>query len=129
LVVLAIADDTPDGGEAKLKDRLGRVDVAVPVHVWSQDDECVLGVTRNICVGGMFVATLCSLPIGSRVLVRISVLDGVEPVDVEAQVCWARRVTTHQTSPAGMGLVFLDPIAHAALFVRQLVGWREGVWA
>jgi Tfp pilus assembly protein PilZ len=115
-------------GEVTNKSRLGRVDVEVPVHLWTDDEGCVLGVMRNLCIGGMFVATSRSLPNGTRVAVRPSILDGVELVEIEAQVCWSRRVTVDADSPAGMGLEIVAPMVRAAIFVRALLRWREPGW-
>src|SRR5579863_2884821 len=120
-MALGFTDDTPFIDDGENRSRLGRVDIKVPVHLWSDADEYVLGVTENLCIGGMFVATPRSLSIGARVMVRPSILDGVEPVEIEAQVCWSRRVTTERRSPAGMGLRFVDPMIHAAMFVRVLL--------
>lgn len=117
---VAITDDTPFIDEGVHRSRLGRVDVKVPVHLWN-DDECVLGVSQNLCIGGMFVATPRSLPVGARVMVRPSILDGVEPVEIEAQVCWSRRIGAERGKPAGLGLRFVDPMIHAATFVRALL--------
>jgi uncharacterized protein (TIGR02266 family) len=123
-MAVATTDDTPFiDGEAE-RSRLGRVNFKVPVHLWNDDEGCVLGVTQNLCIGGMFVATPRSLPVGARVLVRLSILDGVEPVEIEAQVCWCRRVAADQGNPAGMGLEFVDPMVRAAVFVRVLLTSR-----
>jgi uncharacterized protein (TIGR02266 family) len=118
---VAFTDDTPFMDEGANRSRLGRVEVKVPVHLWSDDQECVLGVTRNLCIGGMFVATGRPLPVGARVMVRPSILDGVEPIEIEARVCWSRRVGSGPGQPAGMGLQFVDPMIHAATFVRALL--------
>jgi type IV pilus assembly protein PilZ len=120
-MTVAITDDTPFIDEGASRSRLGRVDVKVPVHLWSDDDECVLGITQNLCIGGMFVATPRALPLGARVMVRPSILDGVEPVEIEAQVCWFRRVGAELGKPPGLGLRFVDPLIHAAMFVRLLL--------
>jgi Tfp pilus assembly protein PilZ len=120
-MTVAITDDTPFIDEGANRGRLGRVEVKVPVHLWSDDEEYVLGVTQNLCIGGMFVATQRSLPVGARVMVRPSILDGVEPVEIEAQVCWSRRIGAERSKPAGLGLRFVDPMIHAATFVRVLL--------
>jgi len=120
-MAVALTDDTPLIDEGPTRSRLGRVDIRVPVHLWSDDEECVLGVTENLCIGGMFVATPRLLPVGARVMVRPSILDGVEPVEIEAQVAWSRRATARRGKPLGMGLRFVDPMIHAATFVRVLL--------
>ncbi len=124
-MALASTDDTAFSHEAVERSRLGRVDLKVPVHLWNDDEGCLLGVTQNLCIGGMFVATPRSLPVGARVLVRLSILDGVEPVEIEAQVCWCRHVAADRAKPAGMGLEFIDPMIRAAMFVRVLLSSWE----
>jgi uncharacterized protein (TIGR02266 family) len=122
---VAFTDDTPFIDEGANRTRLGRVEAKVPVYLWRDDEECVLGVTQNVCIGGMFVATGRALPVGARVMVRTSILDGAEPVEIEALVCWSRRVGAGQGKPAGLGLRFVDPMIHAATFVRALLHERE----
>jgi uncharacterized protein (TIGR02266 family) len=120
-MTVALTDDTPFIDEGPGRGRLGRVEIKVPVHLWNDDEEFVLGVTENLCIGGMFVATPRSLPVGARVMVRPSILDGVEPVEIEAKVAWSRRGAAERGQPAGMGLRFVDPMIHAAMFVRVLL--------
>ena len=122
---VAFTDDTPFIDEGANRTRLGRVEAKVPVYLWSDDEECVMGVTQNVCIGGMFVATGRPLPVGARVMVRPSILDGVEAVEIEAEVCWSRRVGAGQGKPSGLGLRFVDPMIHAAMFVRALLHARE----
>src|SRR5437667_2489614 len=105
---VAFTDDTPFIDEGANRSRMGRVEAKVPVYLWSDDEDCVLGVTQNVCIGGMFVATRRALPVGARVMVRTSILDDAEPVEIEAQVCWSRRVGAGQGKPAGLGLRFVD---------------------
>jgi uncharacterized protein (TIGR02266 family) len=124
-MTVALTDDTPFIDEGASRSRLGRVDIRVPVHLWSDDEECVLGVTENLCIGGMFVATARALPVGARVMVRPSILDGIEPVEIEAKVAWSRRGAAERGKPAGMGLRFVDPMIHAATFVRVLLHVSE----
>jgi hypothetical protein len=111
---VAIRDELPFvDQEIESRRRLGRVDLQVPVHLWSHDEGWVLGVTRNLCIGGIFLATPRSLPIGARVVVRLSFIDGAEPDEIEARVRWA--------APAGLGLQFVAPMVRAATFVRVLL--------
>lgn len=125
-MTVSITDDTPFIDEGANRSRLGRIEVKVFVHLW-RDDECLLGITQNVCIGGMFVVTPRALPIGARVMVRPSIVDGVEPVEIEAQVCWFRRVGAAPSKPAGLGLRFVDPLIHAATFVRVLLTAGEPI--
>jgi Tfp pilus assembly protein PilZ len=127
-MALALTDDTPFINEGINRSRLGRVDFKVPVHLWSDLEACVLGVTQNVCVGGMFVATPRMIPVGTRLLVRLSILEGLEPAEIEAKVCWSRRLSADPEKPAGLGLQFVDPLTHAATFVRALLSSRAPSW-
>jgi Tfp pilus assembly protein PilZ len=119
---VAITDEPPFvGQEIENKRRLGRVDLKVPVQLRSQDAGSVFGVMRDLSIGGMFVATPRSLPIGARVVVRLSILDEAEPEEVEARVCWALRAGADEVTPAGLGLQFVGPMVRAAIFVRVLL--------
>jgi Tfp pilus assembly protein PilZ len=119
---VAITDEPPFvGQEIENKRRLGRVDLKVPVQLRSQDAGSVFGVMRDLSIGGMFVATPRSLPIGARVVVRLSILDEAEPEEVEARVCWALRAGADDARPAGLGLQFVGPMVRAAIFVRVLL--------
>ncbi|HEY6478001.1 MAG TPA: PilZ domain-containing protein [Polyangia bacterium] len=126
---VAITDELPFVDEQTASTRrLGRVDLNVPVHLRSHDEGWVPGVMRNLCIGGMFLATPRALPIGARVVVRLSILDGVEPEEIEARVCWARRDGTDEATPAGLGLQFAAPMVHAAIFVRVLLRSHKPSW-
>jgi Tfp pilus assembly protein PilZ len=101
--------------------RLGRADLEVPVELWSRDEGGMHGVARNLSLGGMFVATPQSLPLGAHVLARFSSGEGGEPDEIEARVSWSRRVATGAATPAGIGLEFVGPMVRAAIFVRVLL--------
>ncbi len=119
--------DEKEGGSRRRK-RLGRAEIQVPVHLWSRDESSLLGVTRNLSIGGMFVATTASPPVGSRLAVRLSILDGVDPIEIAAEVRWSRRVAAGEASPAGVGLAFIEPMVRAAFFVRVLLRSSEPSW-
>ena len=122
---VAIKDDgrfvreQADGGS-----RLGRTDVEVPIQLWSHHQGWIPGVLRNLSIGGMFVATPLSLPLGACVLARFSGGHGGEPDDIEARVSWSRRAGTDEAIPAGLGLQFVGPMVRAAIFVRVLLRSR-----
>jgi uncharacterized protein (TIGR02266 family) len=107
--------------------RLGRVDLDVAVHL-SSSDGTLIGVTKNLSLGGMFVAAARSLPIGERVAVRLSILDQADPLEIESEVRWSRGASQEEQRPAGMGLCFIDPLLQAAMFVRVLLRLRERDW-
>jgi uncharacterized protein (TIGR02266 family) len=127
-MAVAITDDPPRDGADDRKRRLGRADILVPVQLWRQDQSRVPGVTRNLSIGGMFVATPRALPVGTRLAIRFSILDEAEPVEIEAEVRWSRRVAEGDEQPVGLGLAFLGSLARAALFVHVLLRSNAPSW-
>jgi Tfp pilus assembly protein PilZ len=109
------------------RSRPGRVDVEASLALWSHEGGWTRGVLRNLSIGGMFVITPRSLPIGARVVVRLSSVEGGEPDEIEARVSWLRRAGTDR-SPAGVGLAFIGPMVRAAIFVRVVLRSRLPRW-
>jgi hypothetical protein len=110
------------------RSRLGRADLEAPVQLWSPDEGWTLGVLRNLSLGGMFVATSRSLPVGTRVVARLPGAVGGEPDEIEARVSWSRRGGTDEAAPAGVGLQFVGPLVRSAIFVRVLLRSRQARW-
>ena len=125
---VAITDLALQDEDGEIEGRLGRVTLKIPVHLSNHDGQS-LGVTGNISVGGMFVATPFSLQRGDRVTVRLSILDEAEPVEIEAEICWSRRTSAGDDKPAGIGVRFIDPLLQAVIFVRVLLRLGERDWA
>jgi uncharacterized protein (TIGR02266 family) len=73
------------------------------------------GVATNICVGGAFVATLCALAVGERMIVTFRFPGDPDPIDVLAEVRWSRPFHELDDRPAGVGLRFIDTPVRAAL--------------
>lgn len=106
--------------EEKTNRRLGRANLRIPVQISSQGTE-LAGVARNLSLGGMFVTTGRSLPLHERVVIRLSLVEESEPVEIAAEVCWRREVSQSDRRPAGLGLRFTEPLLEAAIFVRVLL--------
>jgi hypothetical protein len=125
---VAITDDGRFArAERDSRSRLGRVELQVPVQLWSHDGGWLQGLLRNLSIGGMFVATPRTFPIGTRVRARFSSGRGREPNEIEARVTWARQVGTDE-GPAGIGVAFVGPMVRAAIFVRVLLRSRPPNW-
>ncbi len=93
--------------------RAGRADLEVPVSFRSRSG-WGSGVTKNICSGGLFVATLRSLPIGARVVVRLTFPGDREALEVLGEVRWLRPFDELDDRPAGLGVRFIDTPMRAA---------------
>lgn len=104
--------------------RAGRADLEVPVSFQSRSGWGT-GVTKNICSGGLFVATLRSLPIGERVVVRLTFPGDREAIEVLGEVRWVRPFQELDDRPPGLGLRFIDTPVRAAARAPapRVVGW------
>jgi uncharacterized protein (TIGR02266 family) len=83
------------------------------------------GFSTDISEGGLFVATVDLLPIGSEIDLRFTLPSG-RSVDVHGVVRWRREVNDRQPEIfPGMGVQFraLEPAAASA--IQQFVGTRE----
>ena len=80
----------------------------------------VRAVTKNIGIGGAFILTTDPAPPGSKVIVRLAVKTGSEPIEVRAEVRWIVD-GKHEEPEAefGMGVKF------GALEVEQLLQLNE----
>ena len=102
-------DRTTNDGDRASDGRAGRIPWKSPSRfdAAATDDVCT-GVTKNICSGGVFVATLRSFTVGERVAVRLKIPGDAEPVEALAEVRWSRPFQELDDCPAGFGLRFID---------------------
>ena len=102
--------------------RTGRADLEVPVSFRSPGGWGT-GIIRNICSGGLFVATFRSLPVGTRVVVRFTFPGDREALEVLGEVRWVRPFQDLDDRPAGLGLRFIDtPVRAAVRAAPRVVG-------
>ncbi len=112
-------EPTPTDGDR----RAVRVDLEVPVRFRGRAGSGT-GLTKNICTGGVFVATLRSLPVGARLLVRLLIPGDVEPVEFLAEVRWSRPFQELDDCSAGVGLRFVDTPLRASIFAIKRAALR-----
>ena len=67
------------------------------------DSQFFAGITGDVSMGGLFVATYRKLPIGARVAVQFSIEDDVSVV-AEGTVRWIREAS--MDTPPGLGIEF-----------------------
>src|SRR5579871_6265157 len=94
--------------------RAGRAELEVPVSFRGPGGRGT-GVSKNICAGGLFVATLRALPMGTRVVLRLTFPGDREAIEVLGEVRWARAFQELDDRPAGLGLRFVDTPLRAAV--------------
>lgn len=112
---------TPNDRERASDGRAGRIPLTIAVQIRNQSRNgaaSFAGVTKNICAGGLFVATLRPLAIGERITVRLRLPGDVEPVEALAEVRWSRPFQELDDRPAGLGLRFIDTPLRAVRITR-----------
>lgn len=81
-------------------------------------DEPIRAITSNIGVGGAFVLTPVPLPVGSKLVVRISIPKAEQPIETDATVRWIiSPEAADDLHEVGMGIKFypLDVAARLVL--------------
>lgn len=97
--------------------RPGRASIEMPVGVRCAV-ESFSGVSQNIGLGGMFVATDRRLSVGQRCTVEFTLPDHIRPVSVDAEVRWVREADDR---PLGAGLRFVNLPIGAMVALHELL--------
>lgn len=102
--------------------RQGRIDMRAPV-ILSVGGEQLTAETRNIGLGGVFVATSTPAPVGHRVSLHIALPDWDESHFVNGEVRWARGPNhgAHPSESSGMGVQFVKLSLHVAAVLDRFV--------
>jgi uncharacterized protein (TIGR02266 family) len=101
--------------------RSGRTDVETPVQA-KTETESFVGTSKNIGVGGLFIATERPFQIGERMAIEFSLPEIDRTVSVSAEVRWIREPAR---GAAGIGLRFIRlPIA-SAIAIQEYVRRRD----
>jgi uncharacterized protein (TIGR02266 family) len=104
--------------------RANRVRLEVPVHL-QEGTVSSTGVAKNIGPGGVFVATVRMLSVGSRVTVTLRLPGNGPLIAALAEVRWCRPFVDLTDLPAGVGLRFIDTPLRAAVLANELRRSRE----
>jgi uncharacterized protein (TIGR02266 family) len=81
-------------------------------------NETFAATTKNLGVGGVFVATDRELNFGEKVTVELSLPGHVRPIPVGAEVRWIQR---SDDRPFGFGLRFLRPSLGLTVAIHGLL--------
>ena len=102
--------------------RQGRIDLRVPV-VFGPGGEQVTAETRNISLGGVFVATREPPPVGQRISLRLGLPDWDESLVVDGEVRWVRGMddNDHPKGFHGMGVKFVKLSLYVAAALDNYV--------
>jgi uncharacterized protein (TIGR02266 family) len=98
--------------------RSGRADIEMPVQMRIAADSFV-GTSRNIGVGGLYVATERPLQVGDRLAVEFSLPELDHTVSVDAEVRWIRAPAP--TGSLGIGLRFIRLPIVSAIAIQEYV--------
>jgi uncharacterized protein (TIGR02266 family) len=109
-----------DGVENRVHPRL-TVEVEVSMNT---EHNFYAGLTENISEGGLFIATVENIPMGTELDLKIG-MPGLEPVAVTGKVCWIREYNefTSDASP-GVGVKFSNLTAQAKEVIQQFIRSR-----
>lgn len=102
--------------------RPGRIDSRVPVVV-HLGGERLTAETRNIGLGGVFVATREPPPVGQRISLHLALPQWDEPLTVDGEVRWVRfgdDVGPHD-GVSGVGVKFVKPPLYVAAALDNFV--------
>lgn len=95
-----------------------RIDLEIPVQLRSRSG-LEPGVVKNLCDGGVFVATPHLLTAGDWVIVSFTIPGATEPIEILGEVRWSRPYQDLVDIPSGMGLRFVETPVRAMVLVLE----------
>ncbi len=101
--------------------RAGRTELDTRVELKAGDD-AFQGTSKNIGLGGLFVATERTLRVGERLALTFTLPEQARSVAVRAEVRWVRQGST---LPAGIGLRFVNPPVAATVAIHEFLRRRD----
>lgn len=101
--------------------RAGRAEVNIPVHL-KTDAESFFGVSKNIGMGGLFVATNRRCQVGDRLAVTFTLPEQSYTWAVGVEVRW---IGDSLTGPSGIGVRFVNPPVMATVAIHEFLRERE----
>ncbi len=99
--------------------RQARFAIASDVDL-SSGDNFYAGRTRDVSIGGLYVETSATLPLGSRIAVRVKIHG--KAFSVDAEVVWT--LLPDGDAPGGLGLRFLELPADARRAIQGFMATR-----
>jgi uncharacterized protein (TIGR02266 family) len=103
--------------------RPGRAVVELRVDL-KTGDESFVATSKNVGVGGLFVATDRQLPVGERLTLELALPGFVRPIAVGAEVRWVHQ--TAEGRAAGLGLRFVSPPFGLTVAIHELLRSSSG---
>jgi uncharacterized protein (TIGR02266 family) len=105
--------------------RAGRSDLEVDVEIKAAEEQYAV-TTKNIGLGGIFLATQRLRAIGERVALKFTLPGVDDPIAVESEVRWVRPPPGGSSEkPAGMGMRFVNLTFEASVTIQRFLADRE----
>lgn len=111
-------------GECPNSRRATRYQVNLEVDL-SSEHNFYSGFVENMSVGGVFIATHKSRPVGTRLELSLSLPDEHPPLRVTGEVRWLRTYSESSHAPPGLGVRFLHVDAEGAVRVERFLAQRQ----
>lgn len=101
-----------------------RVPLSAEVDL-SSDTNFFTGFSTDIAMGGLFVATLGPLPIGTHIALKFTLPGGAE-ITANGEVRWVRAFDEREPEMLpGMGVQFVDLTPKARAAIAEFIAKRE----
>src|SRR5947207_3310131 len=97
-----------------------RASAYVCIDVFS-DHNFWTGLTMNMSEGGVFIATHHEVPVGTTIVLHMSLPFEDEPIVTLGEVRWARAFSNESDTPPGVGVQFVGLDGNAAEKVKKFV--------
>jgi Tfp pilus assembly protein PilZ len=75
---------------------------------------------RNVCTGGLFVATSRLLAVGDWAVLSLTLPGATEPVEILGEVRWSRPSQDLVDVPGGLGFRFVETPIRATVLALEL---------
>jgi len=97
-----------------------RASAYVCIDVFS-DHNFWTGLSMNISEGGVFVATHHEVPVGTTIVIHMTLPFEDEPLVTLGEVRWSRVFSNESDAPPGLGVQFIGLDATALAKIRRFV--------
>ncbi len=109
--------DLEIGAEARTAPRASAyvcIDVFSDHNFWT-------GLSMNISEGGVFIATHHDVPVGTTIVLHMTLPFEDEPVVTLGEVRWTRVFSNDSDAPPGVGVAFVGLDANASKKIKRFV--------
>lgn len=72
--------------------------------------------------GGLFVRTSRQYKMGQALALTVTLPDALEPIMVSGKIAWITPPGSQSSSPAGIGITFIDDKAQLGAQIEKLLG-------